>query len=168
MWDIAERVLIAIITAGVTVRLSLRNFSTQKWWEKQAEVYSAILESLSHMKHYIDDYLRREETHESIPAERRELLFRRWRDSKDRIEQVTHVGAFIISDDAEAHLKTLRRELDAADKGDNDWYGTAGREWDALDKCIKAIRECAREDLRDAGALLPKAVRKRFASMWRS
>lgn len=70
MWtDLAGQVLLAVITAAVTVRLSLRNFYTEKWWERQAEAYSEILESLSHMKRHTDAFIRREEMGESVLPE---------------------------------------------------------------------------------------------------
>ena len=39
--------VVSIITAYVTVRLSIRQFYSQRWWDKKAEAYSQILEHLS-------------------------------------------------------------------------------------------------------------------------
>lgn len=156
--ELAGNVLVAVVTAFLTVRLSLRSFYTQKWWEKQAEAYSGIMESLSPMKRHTSAFIDQEETGESMSPEKKKLLFDRWRESKDRIEQASSIGAFIISDGAEGHLLTLQRELSAADKNDSDWLGTASREWDALDKAMKAIRQCAK------GELQPKPFWKRIFS----
>ena len=72
----------------------------------------------------------------------------RWRESKDSIELETSIGAFIISDAVDEHLTTLRKELADSVQHPADWYGEAGRKVDALDKGIKAIRECARKELK--------------------
>ena len=35
--------IIAIVASYITVQLSLRPFYSEKWWEKKAEAYAAIL-----------------------------------------------------------------------------------------------------------------------------
>ena len=148
MSGIATAVVVSVITAFVTVQLTLRSFYRQKWWEKQAEVYSRVLESLSHWKLFTEEIMNEFETREGISEERKTLLFKRRSESKDRIDQVTHIGAFIVSGAVGEQLHALRKELRAADKNDGDWYGTMEREWDALTKCIESVRKCARRELK--------------------
>jgi len=41
---------VSIITAVVTVKLSIKQFYSQRWWEKKAEAYSHIIENLSYLR----------------------------------------------------------------------------------------------------------------------
>lgn len=41
--------LVSVITAYITVRLSVKQFSSQRWWEKKAEAYSHIIERSSEL-----------------------------------------------------------------------------------------------------------------------
>lgn len=43
-------IFIAVVTAWFTVRFSLKQFYSQKWWEKRWEAYVTIIECLHHMK----------------------------------------------------------------------------------------------------------------------
>ena len=45
--QLAAPILVAIITSVVTVRLSVRAFSSQRWWERKADAYSSIINALS-------------------------------------------------------------------------------------------------------------------------
>lgn len=51
--SLVPSIIIAIITSVVTVRLSLKQFYSQKWWEKKAEAYTNIIESLAIMQYYM-------------------------------------------------------------------------------------------------------------------
>lgn len=50
-------VVASIISAFVTVRLSLNQFRSQRWWEKKAERYSQIIEHLSHLEFSLGEWL---------------------------------------------------------------------------------------------------------------
>ena len=44
--DLVASLLIAVVAAAVSATVTARSFYSQKWWEKKAEVYSNILETL--------------------------------------------------------------------------------------------------------------------------
>ena len=55
-FSLVQSIVIALVTAYVTVRLSLKQFYSQRWWEKKAEAYSAIIHSLYQMKAYVEKF----------------------------------------------------------------------------------------------------------------
>ena len=148
--EIAQPALIsvvtAVITAVVTVRLSLHNFYSQKWWEKQAEVYSEILASLAHMQ-VSSEYEFDSSVGFPSTEEQKKIQSERWRKSKARIEQITNIGAFIISETVHEHLVVLQKKLEA-NKEKTDWHLVIESELTAVRKAIKAIRECAKRELK--------------------
>ncbi len=56
--------IIAIITAIITVHLSLRRFHSEQWWVRKADSYSKIVESLHEIKTYCEDQIEYIEMHE--------------------------------------------------------------------------------------------------------
>ena len=48
--DIIKSLLIAAVASWITVKLSLRKFYTEKWWERKAQAYSEIIGSLARME----------------------------------------------------------------------------------------------------------------------
>jgi hypothetical protein len=66
-----------VVTAVVTVRLSLRSFYSEKWWERKAETYTAVMDSLHHMKRYDGSMLEQAFGYSELPEDRqKELLIR--------------------------------------------------------------------------------------------
>jgi len=50
--NLGTGLFVAIVTPVITVRLSLKSFVSQRWWERKAEAYSQIMEQLSYSEHY--------------------------------------------------------------------------------------------------------------------
>lgn len=52
VFSLLTGIIIAIITAYFTVRFSLKQFYSQQWWQKKAEAYTNIMESLYSIRRY--------------------------------------------------------------------------------------------------------------------
>ena len=135
----------SIIVAILTVQISLRKFYSQKWWEKKAEVYSNIVETLAQMevstKHAFERLVGFPGTEEQEKAE-----YERLRKSRDRIEKITNMGAFIISETAHKRLAVLKHELEES-KEKADVGRAIDSDWGAIREAIKELRKCAKQDL---------------------
>ena len=150
MLDIAQlfiSLVSPILAVFLAVQLSLRKFYSQKWWEKKSEVYSNILESLAQMegstKHsFYSDVVGLPSTEEQDQAKAKF-----YRESSDRIEKITNMGAFIISKSAHEHLAILSHKLEGS-KGKADWANAIDDNWGAIREAIQEIRKCAEQDLK--------------------
>lgn len=144
---IGSQLFIAAVTAFLTVRLSIRAFSTQRWWERKADAYASIVQALSHELsetwRLMDDEERRPGRETPDPTPEQENLRR---DAQRRIQEAAATRAFIVSEEAAERLVTLRNELADATK-ENTYYEHLGVRYAALEKCIKALRDCAVNDL---------------------
>lgn len=144
--QLASQVVIAVVAAYATVKLSTSAFSSQKWWERKADAYSSIIEALSNQ---IADAWKLMEAEERHPDESKvsspEQIARR-QEAQRRIDQAAAMGAYIISDAAAQHLEVLRRELADADSASS-LYDFASAEYAAMNKCLAALRKCAHADL---------------------
>ena len=101
--------IIAIITSFITVSLSLRRFYSEKWWERKAEAYSAIIESLYHVKRNLDALMLSVEKGDEFKSPDR--LASKSREGYERIYREAGVGAFIISEKAAQVLESLLSDI---------------------------------------------------------
>jgi hypothetical protein len=149
--DLATGVVVATVTALLTIRLSLHRFRSERVWERKAEAYADLLTALSDLHrhaqvvaaeamgaNFSDDYRKRsEELH---------------KDAAHRLRRATHVGEFVFSKVASKHLDDLRK---AQDRLAEEWdqSGRFPQEIYEEDEqlyvsAIAAIRAAARADLR--------------------
>lgn len=49
--------VVATVSSVVTVRLALRRFYSEKWWERKSSAYTTVIEALHHVREYTDTNL---------------------------------------------------------------------------------------------------------------
>ncbi|MBD3341218.1 MAG: hypothetical protein GF353_19080 [Candidatus Lokiarchaeota archaeon] len=108
-------ILIALLTSYLTVRLSIKQFYSQKWWEKKAEMYSKIIEYLSYLEvEYnnvlglyldIDDNFRNDNDFKAKCHESYKFL-----------QLLVAQGTFIVTNET---VKVLKENLKLIDKFEN-------------------------------------------------
>lgn len=138
--------LIAILTSIITVRLSIKQFYTQKWWEKKADTYSKIIEELSYLQYYFGELFDEGVQLKTISEEEHEELRIKFRESKLLIFKTYAAGAYIISDNSIIALKELIKELDI-EKTNCHFVDNYDRWYGATRDCIEKIREQATREL---------------------
>jgi hypothetical protein len=138
--------VVAAITAFLTVRLSVKQFRTQRWWERKADAYSKIAESLHHLIDYCDVHEREDRDWAVIPPERKKQLEEAYSISYNELVKVTNIGSFIISSDAANVLEELRKRDKGNWKTDPAWeiYASDAR---AYREALTQIRNLAKKDL---------------------
>ena len=147
LFEIAKDVFVAGLAAWLTVKRALREFSSQRWWERQEEAYRKIIDCLSQIQVslarmgnmgpifvFLEDQLQ----HWSTVTEKVEDL-----------KRIFHEGAFRISKASNAAIQELT----------TNWYpappvgeGLDQMDWlkqksDSVDRCRDIIDAEARRDL---------------------
>ena len=145
--SIASGVVVAIVTSLVTVRLSLRQFYSQRWWERKADAYSVVVESLYHMKRQLEVLMDEAMTQREIPADKGKRLAELSAKADEEIRKAEGIGAFVISDAAADCLANLRRRLDEH-LADMSWYDILDARWAAVNECLAEMRATAKADLK--------------------
>ena len=140
-------VIISLITSFFTVRFSLNRFYSERWWERKAQAYGAIVEALYHMHRYVQDLFCSEQTDRESAPQTKELLRQRWTDGYEEISKAAAIGAFIISEEAVTALGGLLEELGRARQA-RTLFEHLDSELAALSKCLNALRDCAKKDLK--------------------
>ena len=152
--------LVAAIVALVTVHLNLRNFYRQRWWEKKAEVYSLIMESLVSMRLYLREKGLCEMGEIALSEEDEQQLHVGYMQGVRAIERTVAAGAFIVSSNASRSLGGLISKLEEVPKVEKSTYNPGGYmglvdyveyligQCDEVEACIESVRKCANVDLK--------------------
>jgi len=72
--SILAGLIIAFFTSLITVRLALKQFFSERWWERKADAYSKIVEALYHIRHELQADLDAEIVGATISEERKKEL----------------------------------------------------------------------------------------------
>jgi len=133
--DILKGAGLALVASWLAVKGAIRQFSSQRWWERQEEAYRRIVENLSRMQLLLS---RMDNAGAAYVS--KEEQFSKWSevlDKLDDLEQTYHESAFRISVGSTESLNKLV----------SNWYraaplGEGASQEDQLDRCRNAIKEC--------------------------
>lgn len=139
--------VVTAITAYITIRCSLKQFFSQRWWEKEVEAYSNIIEHLSYLQYYFREWFDEGVGERRLGDEDEERLSKGYRHARESVKKAAAIGAYIVSDDTVTALAQLLRELEKEDPiGDR--VGDVDRYYGSVKECIAKIRKCAKVDLK--------------------
>ena len=144
--NLAQSLLIAVLTAFLTVRLSLRRFRAERWWERKAEAYSKIVEALHNAMEYCAAMSDEEQMGSELSDERKKRLTDDYLVAVQEIKKATGIGAFIISSD----VADVLSKLDARPRPDPNktaFWEIFDDAFDAYRTALMHIRELAKKDL---------------------
>jgi hypothetical protein len=136
--------LVAVVTAVLTVQLSFRRFQAERWWDRKADAYSKIIEALHHiLAHTSMTY--EEKIYGNDPSEEyKQKVVESYRQSIIDLEFATGVGAYVISDEA-AKILT---ELAKFEPPDENWAVALEDDMKKYERTLAKIRELAKKDLK--------------------
>ena len=157
MNEILQRILIplfpalvaSIITAIVTVKLSMKQFYSQRWWERKADIYSKLIERLSYLKYYYSDdidFILGARTppgdgKASFEAQQQSIIF---------LEGIVAMGEYLISKetaDALSELLLKIREIQPSPGDHERELEILHNNIASLKHCIERIKDYAKDDL---------------------
>jgi hypothetical protein len=139
--------LIGIFVAPwLAVRLSLKQFRSTRWWEKQAEAYSNIMEQLAALQYTLGIWYDESLHLKDLSKSEKETLNEKYGEAREIIEKAAAAGAYLISDGASKTLTTLIKELNKSDLR-GDWLSDLDRHYGAVRECITEMTRYSRKDL---------------------
>ena len=138
--------LLAMIVGPLfAVHLSLRQFHSQKWWERRADSYASLMEKLAVLKYAIRLWYEDAIHSLELSQEKKEDLGAKYRIAVEQLEQSAVAASFLISDGALAAINSMIRALET--RG-SDWMASIDKDWDAIDACINTLKASAISDLK--------------------
>jgi len=138
-------IAIALVTAWATVRLSLRQFSLQRLWDKKLLAYEEILAALHNMKRYAEAYIESYGRQQAFKEVEQRLSASR-REARATLDRTIDIGELYISRDAIAVLRDLQRKLrEAVDE--RDFHAMATSEVRALDEALGRLLDLSTHEV---------------------
>lgn len=105
--NILSGLVIAVVTSIVSVHLSLRRFYSQRWWERKAEAYSEIMDSLYHMKWKLEIQFDEAAMQKQASKKTNEYVSGLSAKAIQRLQKAESFGTFIISEKAVKSLADI-------------------------------------------------------------
>ncbi|NJL72313.1 MAG: hypothetical protein HC888_12405 [Candidatus Competibacteraceae bacterium] len=127
--------------------MTLRRFYAERWWERKADAYSRIIETLYIIVDYFDVMSDDELSEQKISPEREDELNCQFRQARIELRKATRIGAYIISKDIAIALQELERRPEM-DPRENGWYIMLEDNYIAHREALAKIRKLAKKDLR--------------------
>ena len=158
--DLLRLSIVGLVSGLFSAALATRTFVTRRWWERQAEAYSSVVDALSSIVHYYDEQLASLGYPEGYEDPREPELRERERAARETVRRAAAVGSFLISKkSAEAiawYLTVLGKDQA------NNWIEHASIEQAAAQQCLDAIVAEAKRDLRRESWL--RSISRRITS----
>jgi hypothetical protein len=143
-----QGLIVAMVTAFVTVWLALRRFYSEQWWSRKAEAYVEVLGALFKAKSYAAERLMQNMSAMALTPDEENRLLERARQGYDELFRATAVSAVFLPEEAQKELESVLPMIK------NSWlpdsYDVLEPAVSAIDKCVTAIRELAKKELKKA------------------
>jgi len=139
-------VVVSILTSYVTVNLSLKQFYSQRWWDKKEVEYTQIMRELARLKLWFSDW---EETllyKKEMTEQDAQNASETYKKARVSLAKISAMGTFVISEEAVAALRDLLARFEQEEPGGNA-YDALVSDYKAVEHCIRKVNQCARKDL---------------------
>jgi hypothetical protein len=143
--QVALSLMVAALTAFLTVWLGLRRFYREKWWEAKMRSYTDIIQALHHMNRDLEISIAAAYEDRDTESDYHKEWEAKHRAAWDEIRKQVDIGEFLFSAESIEVLKMLISET----KTDpNDMYVDHLEQLQTgVEKCMPAIKVAARRDL---------------------
>lgn len=137
---------IAVLSAWITVRLAIRRFHQERWWEKKEGAYSSLLEVLHRFKRYASQHYDRELGHQDPSDEDKAALEAEWQKTNREYERLRDLASLHLSEDAMSILDEYEKRKHEAQN--EDVFLWIEGDLAAATDCLEKLKRAAKEDLK--------------------
>lgn len=124
-----------------------KRFARERWWERKVEAYSRITQALADLVYYYDEHYTAQIEGSSLSPEYRKKVGEHWRQGQADVKKATAIGAFLISEEADAALKKMANER-PSNVDPEDYFEALEFDYKAAQNCLKAVVAAAKKDIR--------------------
>jgi hypothetical protein len=140
-------VVVAVISAYIGARIALRRFYSEKWWERRAAAYTAIIEAVHHIREHADTNLAFTLAGKDLPSDGDKELTQKLQSAIAELRKQRDIGSLVISDEAVMELNNLFEALEASTQTPH-WQDHLEIKLSAIDDLLPLLRAIARKHLR--------------------
>ena len=133
--DLISAFIPIFLAVWLSLRFALRKFATEKWWEKKAAAYEAIIEATYHGFRYYDEAMHEASSGGEIDEETHETLKRNAKAADSEIVRIMTIGTLKVSQEFLDRLQQLRRDEHEATQTTS-WSEHIALSYDAYRNCL--------------------------------
>lgn len=141
--QVIQALVVAGLTAVITVRLSLRRFHSERWWERKADAYMRLMSAIVDLRRYID-LLIEEEEGGAFAEEHRAMLVAKHREAVHELQRATVLGRYLFSNRTVALLDTHNQREGPEGFSDLEYFQ---KESQAYERLFDALVASSKADL---------------------
>ena len=136
---------IAAASSWITVRLSIKQFRSQRLWEKKVETYQRIIEAFHKSKNYSSEYMTTKLKGREVSEDRGAELVKQSKEAHEEISKACDVGRFLLSDKAVSILDEFKQKYENQPRYDT-WWESLEENWSLADHYMKEFIAEAQKD----------------------
>jgi len=140
-------IVVSILTSYITVNLSLKQFYSQRWWDKKEAEYTQIMQELARLKLCFSDWYESFLYKKEMTGQDSKKLNETYKKASVSLARISAMGTFVVSKETVAALDDLLTQFGQEMSRGNP-FDALERDYIAVEKCIKKVNQYARKDLR--------------------
>jgi len=148
--SVISGLIVAVVTSFITVRLSLRRFYSERWWEREADAYTDIIEALHAKLEFLDAYFSMMYDGENLSEADLDRLRSANKEADQKINKLIRIGTFVISEEVEMIFQRYRLARARMKQGvyEDDEDERFRREHELVSNYLEDVRDAAMRDLK--------------------
>ncbi len=139
--------LIALLSAWITVKLSQRKFRDERMWDRKVLAYERIIEAFHKSKKFSSEHLDAQYVNRELSDERDTELRKLASEAREEIARATDIGSFTLSAQALDLLAKYQSES-ADDDHIQSWHEHLEHDYSTTEKYLKLLIAEAKRDLK--------------------
>lgn len=136
-----------VCAAFLSARWAVRRAYAERWWDRKEQAYSEIIDALHDLLRYSSFEAERDLAGDSGEHPKEKEFALRYTEAYWKVQRMTDIGAFVISENAAQILQTLR-DRPKLEWGDCPTFELREEEASRYREALDGIRKCARADLK--------------------
>ena len=144
------KILIQLLLSGAAAffgaHFALRKFKRERWWERKAEAYTSLIESLHNMRWPSSIHFEAGIEHRDVPEEYSQELWDDFKKARKQVWKITESSSFLISPKIYPVIQEMERGLSSANNADS-WFEHLDEQGAAIDTCLKKVKAIGSKDL---------------------
>lgn len=145
-------IIVAVLSAWLTTRLSLSRFYSEKVWDRRAAAYTVMFDALHDMRRWFDAHLEARGRGGDVSDEQSGKLREAYQTAKAKLVKQLGSETWLISDACQERIIKMEQDLDIQS---TDFQVVLDDGWIAIHSAIIDLRKMARSELK-----LPGGTRK--------
>ena len=135
-----------VCAAFLSARWGVRRAFAERWWDRKVQAYSEIIDALHDMLRYSAFVADRDLNGDGATHPKEQEFATRYTEAYWKLQRMTDIGAFVISEKA-AHILQKLRDRPKLNWEDGPTFEIREEEAARYREALNGIRKCAKADL---------------------